>query len=113
ERSKVNLDFWRARARAEQTQDCLDARKAVHNGDQAFAKGDLIRARPEYEKGLRGWRKVLDDPEFHSLIEDVSLGTDLVEVIRRYDKCLEQDDQDRPDPFVLQDIIDRWGTRQG
>ncbi len=113
ERMKVNFDFWRTRARAEQTDECLAARKAIHDGDQAYAKGDLIRARPDYEKGLRGWRKVLDDPEFHMLVEDPSLGGDLVDVIRRYEKCLGQDDQDLPEPFVLQDIIDKHGYRQG
>ena len=113
ERMKVNFDFWRTRARAEQTAECLAARKAIHDGDRAFAKGDLIRARPEYEEGLRGWRKVLDDPEFHALLDDVSLGGDLVDVIRRYQKCLDQDDQDLPDPFILQDVIDKHGSRQG
>ena len=113
ERMKVNFDFWRTRARAEQTDECLDARKAIHDGDRAFAKGDLIRARPEYEKGLRGWRKVLDDPEFHALVDDVSLGGDLIDVIRRYQKCLDQDDQDLPHPFILQDIIDKHGNRPG
>ena len=54
ERSKVNFDFWRTRAKAEQTAECLDAREAIHDGDQAFAKGDMIRARPKYEKGMRG-----------------------------------------------------------
>ena len=113
ERSTVNFDFWRTRARAEQTADCLAARKAIYDGDQAFAKGDLIRARPKYDEGLRGWRKVLDDPEFQLLIDDVSLGSDLIDVIRRYQKCLDQDDLDLPDPFILQDVIDKWGDRQG
>ena len=113
ERMKVNFDFWRTRARAEQTRDCLDARRAVHDGDQAFAKGDLIRARPDYEEGIRGWRKVLDDPEFHSLIEDPCLGPDLVDVIRRYQSCLAQDDQDLPESFILKDVVGRWGSRQG
>ncbi|MGA2255156.1 MAG: hypothetical protein ABSG53_10880 [Thermoguttaceae bacterium] len=113
ERSKVNFDFWRTRAGAEQTPECLDARKATHDGDEAYAKGDMIRARPEYEKGLRGWRKVLDNPEFHSLVDDVSLGGDLIDVIRRYEKCLAQDDQDLPDPFILQDVVDKHGSRQG
>ena len=111
ERSKVNFDFWRTRARAEQTAECLAARKVIHDGDEAFAKGDLIRARPEYEAGLRGWRAVLDDPEFHSLLDDPSLGGDLVDVIRRYQKCLYQDDQDLPQPFILQDVIDKHGFR--
>ena len=48
-----------------------------------------------------------------SLVDDLSLGGDLVDVIRRYQKCLDQDDQDLPDPFILQDIIDKWGNRQG
>ena len=73
----------------------------------------MIRARPEYEEGLRGWRKVLDNPEFQSLVDDVSLGGDLMDVIRRYQKCLDQDDQDLPDPFILQDVIDKHGSRQG
>ncbi len=113
ERMKVNFDFWRTRARAEQTDACLTARKAFHDGDLAYTKGDMIRARPEYEKGLRGWRKVLDDPEFHSLVEDPSLGGDLVDEIRRYQKCLDQDDQTLPYPFILQDIVDKHGARQG
>jgi hypothetical protein len=113
ERMKVNFDFWRARARAEQTDECVAARKAFHDGDQAYAKGDMIRARPEYEKGLRGWRKVLDNPEFHLLLDDPSLGGDLVDVIRHYEKCLEQDDQDLPDPFILQDVVDKHGARAG
>ncbi len=124
ERMKVNFDFWRTRARAEQTAECLAARKAIHDGDKAFAKGDLIRARPMYEEGLRGWRKVLDDPEFHTLVDDVCLGGDLVDVIRNYQKCLDQDDQDLPEffiddrgvrheGFILQDIIDKHGSRQG
>ncbi len=111
ERMKVNFDFWRTRAKAEQTAECLAARKAIHDGDQAFAKGDLIRARPKYEEGLRGWRKVLDDPEFQSLVEDPSLGGDLIDVIRRYEKCLAQDDQQLPESFILRDIREKHGHR--
>ena len=40
-------------------------------------------------------------------------GADLIDVIRRYVKCLAQDDQDLPDPFILQEIIDKHGSRQG
>jgi hypothetical protein len=103
ERSKVNFDFWRTRADAEQSEDCIAARKAIHDGDEAFAKGDQIRALPLYEKGMRGWRKVLD---LHpSLVTDPSLGGDLMDVIRRYQKCLDQDDRDLPKDFPLQDVI--------
>jgi hypothetical protein len=103
ERSKVNFDFWRTRADAEQSEECIAARKAIHDGDEAFAKGDQIRALPLYEKGMRGWRKVLDSHP--SLVVDPSLGGDLMDVIRRYQKCLDQDDRDLPKDFPLQDVI--------
>jgi hypothetical protein len=113
ERMKVNFDFWRTRARAEQTADCIAARKAIFDAELAFTKGDLIRARPEFEKGMQLWRKVLDDPEFHSLVDDPSLGGDLMDEIRRYQKCLDQDDLDLPRPFILQDVLDKHENRQG
>jgi hypothetical protein len=103
ERSKVNFDFWRTRADAEQSEECIAARKAIHDGDEAFAKGDQIRALPLYEKGMRGWRKVLD--RHPSLVVDPSLGGDLLDVIHRYQKCLDQDDRDLPKDFPLRDII--------
>jgi hypothetical protein len=113
ERDKVNFDFWRMRARAEQTPECIAARKAAYDGDRAYSKGDMIRARPLYEKSFELWRKVLDTLEFKALIEDVSFGGDLVDVIRRYERCLDQDDRDLPRPFILQDIVDMWGARLG
>jgi len=116
ERSKVNFDFWRTRAKAEQTDECVRAREAIYRGDEAYAKGDMIRARPKYDEGIEGWHRVLERPEFHSLIEDVSLGGDLIDAIRRYEKCLAQDDLDLaslPKRFALQDVVDKHGSRQG
>ena len=113
ERMKVNFDFWRTRARAEQTEECLAARKAIHDGDEAYRKGDLVRARPAYKEGFDGWRKVLNVPEFRQLVDDVCLGGDLVDVIRRYQQCLYQDDEDLPEDFVLNDILEKHGARQG
>jgi hypothetical protein len=103
ERSKVNFDFWRTRADAEASDDCIAARKAIHDGDEAFAKGDQIRALPLYEKGMRGWRKVLD--RHPMLVSDPTLGGDLLDVIHRYQKCLDQDDRDLPPDFPLKDVI--------
>ncbi len=103
ERQKVNFVFWRTRAEAEQSDDCVAARRAINDGDEAFAKGDQIRAVPYYEKGMKLWRKVLD--RYPSLVDDPSLGGDLLEVIHHYQKCLDQDDRDLPKPFILQDVI--------
>jgi hypothetical protein len=113
ERMKVNFDFWRTRAKAEQTDDCIAAREAMYDADVAFNKGDLIRARPAYEKSMLLWRKVLDVPELHPLVDDVSLGGDLMDDIRRYQKCLDQDDLDLSPKFPLQEIVAKHGARQG
>ena len=82
-------------------------------GRPGLCQGRHDPARPEYEKGLRGWRKVLDDPEFNSLIEDPVLGGDLCDVVRRYQRCLAQDDLELKDPIIPQAVIDKWGSRQG
>jgi hypothetical protein len=105
ERSKVNFDYWRLRAKMEQTPDALAARSAVYSADQAYAKGDIPAALEAYERGLKGWRAIMD--RFPTLKEDVSTGGDLVDVINRYRKCLRQDDRPMPKPFILQDILDR------
>lgn len=110
ERSKVNFDYWRLRAQVEQTQEALDARKAVFQGDQAYRRADLSAALAAYERGLQGWRKVLD--RFPTLKDDLNTGEDLVEVIKRYARCLGQDDKQLPKPFILQDILDKHGKRQ-
>jgi hypothetical protein len=47
------------------------------------------------------------------LVDDVSLGGDLVDVIRRYRHCLEQDDQDLPEDFPLWEVVEKHGSRQG
>ena len=117
ERSKVNFDFWRTRADAEQTPECIAARKAIHDGDDYFAKGDQVSARKFYRQGIKRWRKVLDN--FPSLIDDVNLGSDLADTVKRYQKCLDQDDVDLIDDkevspnkqFILEDIMKRWGNR--
>ena len=124
----MNFVFWRTRAEAEQSDDCIAARKAINDGDEAFAKGDRIRAVPYYEQGMQLWRKVLGpvDPKdpyysghperwehYITLRDNASLGGDLLDVIRRYEKCLGQDDRDLPKPFILQDILDKHGRNGG
>ena len=109
ERSKVNFDFWRLRARMEQTPEALGARKAIYEADQALRKADILKAREGYERGMQGWRKVLD--RFPDLGENINIGEDLADAIKRYRRCLEQDDKQLPKPFILQDILDRWGNK--
>jgi hypothetical protein len=110
ERSTVNFDYWRLRARVEQDPETFAARKAVHQGDVAYADNRPTEAKQHYEEGLKGWRKVLD--RYPKLQEDRTTGDDLIDVIRDYHKVLSQRDERLPRPFILQDIIDKYGKKQ-
>lgn len=103
-REIVNFAYWRLRAKIEQSDDMLNARKLVYQGDRAYAEGSLEAARDAYQQGLLVWRKVLD--EFPSLVADQTTGEDLIEVIKRYRRILSQIDEPFPEHFILQDILD-------
>jgi tetratricopeptide (TPR) repeat protein len=103
-RQIVNYQYWRLRARIERTAQLRDARKSIYLGEQAFEKGDLVRAKEMFDKGLAHWRHVIDEnPE---IVEDRTIGDDLYEVIKDYTRLLEKRDEPMPKPFILQDILD-------
>ncbi len=103
-RQIINFVYWRLRAEVEQTEELLAARKALHQGDQAYADTDLIAARNAYRQGLQGWRSVLD--KHPSLVKEEITGNDLMDVIKRYRRILGQLDEPFPEKFILQDVLD-------
>jgi len=103
DRDIVNFNYWRTRAEVEQTDEAVTARKAIYDGDEAFAQADVALAWDCYERGLAEWRKVLD--KFPQLVTDTITGQDLMDVIRRYRQILRQNDAPFPKPFILDDII--------
>lgn len=103
-RQIVNFTYWRRRAQVEQTPEALEAREKVYEGNEAFAKGDLVTARDRYVDGLKKWRELLDKPEFASLKIDRNMVEELGEVIKRYREILEKRDEVFPKDFILQDI---------
>ena len=72
----VNFEYWRLRAEVEQTAEAVAARKAMYDGDQAFAHGDLIAAPQAYEHAIKLWRTVLD--RFPAFKEDINTGEELM-----------------------------------
>ncbi len=110
-RDIVNFTYWRGRAQTEQTKDLVDARQLIFQGDQKYAEGDLVPARDAYREGLRAWRRVLD--AHREYIADQTTGEDLMDVIKRYHRILNQLDEPFPEPFILQDIIDAQQTMHG
>ena len=108
-RKIVNFEFWRLRAKLEQTTDAINARKFMYQGDEAFRNGYPDEARDLYQQGFAEWRKVLD--AFPALIDDEITGDDLMDFIKQYRKILNQLDEPFPDNFALKDIVDRYGKK--
>lgn len=110
-RETVNFNYWRRRAQVEQTDEALNARKFIYQGDRAFRDADLPAARNAYDQGFALWRQVLD--KFPALLEDELTGSDLMDFVKQYRKILKQLDEPFPKKFILQDIVDRYGKTSG
>jgi len=106
QRTIVNFEYWRMRARFEQTPQAIEAREYIYLGDEAFRAADLTRAKEYYDKGLAKWRELLGLPEFPQLKHDGNTGRELIDIIRNYQRILDARDEPWPRPFILQDIID-------
>ena len=105
-RDIVNFNYWRLRAQVEQTEEAINARKFIYQGDQAYQNGYLTDARDNYEEGLKLWREVLD--KFPALVEDNITGSDLMDIVKKYRKIYNQLDKSFPEAFILQDILDKY-----
>jgi hypothetical protein len=105
-RTIVNFEYWRRRAKLEQTDEALAARELIYDADEAFRIGDLPTAKEQYVAGLEQWRKLLDKEEFAGLVKDPEIGDELVEIIGKYRVVLDKRDEDFPKDFILQDVLD-------
>ncbi len=109
-REIVNYDYWYRRMQMEQTDEAVNARKLVHEGDRAFNDADLLGARKAYEQGMALWRKALD--QFPQLIGERTTGDTLMDVIKRYRQILAESDEPFPKNFILQDILDKYEIKE-
>ncbi len=64
-----------------------------------------------YREGLIAWRRVLD--KHSEYITDQTTGEDLMDVIERYRRILNQLNEKFPEPFILQDVIDEQRKMHG
>jgi hypothetical protein len=116
-RQIVNFEFWRTRAKYEQTPEALFARKYIYEGGEALANADLIKARELYEEGFKKWRQLFDRKDLSYLKNDESLGQEVVGMVYKYRQVLEKSDKPFPKDFVLNDILDlhekAWKAREG
>jgi hypothetical protein len=113
-RDVVNYAYWELRAKVEQEDDALDARKFIFEGTRLFRReADLPGAKDLFDKGFLKWRSVLD--KYPALVEDSITGDDLMEEIKVYRELfqkIQKPGETFPKPFILQDIIDKYDKKQ-
>ena len=110
-RDTVNFLYWRLRAEVEQSDDALDARKFIYQGDRAFHDGDPTAAKAAYDQGFALWRKVID--KFPAFIDDDVTGSDMMDLVKQYQRTLKQLDEPFPENFILKDVVARYGKKPG
>jgi hypothetical protein len=101
-RSIVNYDYWAIRCEAEQTKTAVDAREFLYKAQQAHDAADLETARTLYEASWHQWRKIYD--QYPRLMDDIS-AEDLANAIKRYQRLLQQLDEEVPADFPLVDLV--------
>ena len=104
DRGIVNFDYWNRRCRIEPQDTTLEARKAIYDADKAFTAAKLLEARDLYDKGWQNWRTVIDANKL--FVEDSLHVEELCYSIANYIALLHQLEQQLPQPFILQDVLD-------
>jgi hypothetical protein len=112
-RQTSNYTFWKQRAQVEQLDDTINARRLLHQGDEALLNGDLIAARDSYQEGFAVLRKVIDANRSLLQEENENFSEELVHVFKRYNRILGQLDETFPEKFILQDVISMYEGAHG
>lgn len=103
-RDVVNFEAWKTRSAVEQLPSTLAAREAIHDGDQAYEESNLTEALNKYNEGIRAWGETIQQhPE---MLEEAGMVYDLIDMIKKYQTVLGQNNQRPPQPFPLQSVID-------
>jgi len=112
-REIVNFDYWRLRCKVEQDDDTLAARQTIYNAEKEAKDADLESARALYEQGFALWRKVIDKhPEIltpNTVMDDLNESITDYRYVRKNALKDKNEDPNLPNPFVLQDVLDRSG----
>jgi hypothetical protein len=108
-RQIVNFEYWRTRAKMEQSPAALLARQKIYEAEQAYRrKSDLVSAKRLYEEGFQQWRIALD--EFPLMKEAGTLPEELVDITVDYKEVFDLSSNDPdltfPQDFILRDVIE-------
>jgi hypothetical protein len=104
-REITNYPYWLARCEIEREPSTLEARRLIHQADRAFrVDQDLLAAKKLYSDGFAKWNEALQ--QFPKMRTDDLFGEDMMIFINRYRTLLKRLDEQFPENFPLQDILD-------
>ncbi len=110
DRGIVNYNYWTLRCQVEPTDEALAARKLIYDADQMFTSAKLEESRDLYVEGFQKWRQVLDA---YPGLMDASITDELVDSINHYRSVLGQLEEQFPQPFVLQNVLNAHNVFRG
>ncbi|MBA63483.1 MAG: hypothetical protein CMJ76_14090 [Planctomycetaceae bacterium] len=102
-RSMINYDYWLKRCEMEQLDLAINARKTTANADELFVAARLQPAREQYEKAWTMWTEIFN--KYPSMITR-DTGQNLMPSIGNYVELLSQFDEEVPEGFALQELVD-------
>ena len=102
-RSMINYDYWLRRCEMEQLDLAINARKTTAAADELFIAARLQPAREEYEKAWAMWTNIFE--KYPSMITK-DTGQNLMPSIANYVELLSQFDEEVPQGFALQELVD-------
>ena len=102
-RSMINYDYWLRRCEMEQLDLAINARKTTAAADELFIAARLQPAREEYEKAWTMWTNIFE--KYPSMITK-DTGQNLMPSIANYVELLSQFDEEVPQGFALQELVD-------
>ncbi|MBK95718.1 MAG: hypothetical protein CMJ79_08375 [Planctomycetaceae bacterium] len=102
-RSMINYDYWLKRCEMEQLDLAINARKTTAAADDLFVKARLQPARQEYEQAWTMWTEIFE--KYPTMISK-DTGQNLMPSIANYMELLSQFDEDIPEDFALQSLVE-------
>jgi hypothetical protein len=98
-RGQVNYEYWEMRAKAEQREDMVEARRLMYQADQLINVADVKGALEAYEQAWKQWAHVFR--RFPTLLNE-EVGDDVIKSLGRYKRLVETE---LDETFVLYEFI--------
>ena len=99
-RGQVNYEYWELRAKAEQREDMVEARRLMFEADQLLNVADVRGALKSYERAWTRWALVFS--LYPSMISE-EVGDDVVKSLGRYKRLAEND---LDETFILHEFLE-------